>query len=61
MAQQFEDDEDQQIPDEQDGENVEFDDNDKTDVEDTDDGGAIVRLQDEADEKKELRAFRQRH
>ena len=57
MAQQFEDDEDQQIPDEQDGENVEFDDNDKTDVEDTDDGGAIVRLQDEADEKKNSEHF----
>jgi hypothetical protein len=57
MAQQFEDDEDQQMPDEQDGENVEFDDNDKTDVEDTDDGGAIVRLQDEADEKKNSEHF----
>ena len=57
MAQQFEDDEDQQMPNEQDGENVEFDDNDKTDVEDTDDGGAIVRLQDEADEKKNSEHF----
>ena len=57
MAQQFEDDEDQQIPDEQDGENVEFDDNDKTDVEDTDDGGAIVRLQDEADTQKNSEHF----
>ena len=57
MAQQFEDDEDQKMPDEQDGENVEFDDNDKTDVEDTDDGGAIVRLQDEADEKKNSEHF----
>ena len=57
MAQQFEDDEDQQMPDEQDGENVEFDDNDKTDVEDTDDGGAIVRLQDEADTQKNSEHF----
>lgn len=57
MAQQFEDDEDQQMPDEQDGENVEFDDNDKTDVEDTDDGGAIVRLQDEADTQQNAEHF----
>ncbi|MBV5309074.1 hypothetical protein [Chromatium okenii] len=57
MAQQFEDDEDQQIPDEQDGENVEFDDSDKTDVEDTDDGGAIVRLQDEADTQQNAEHF----
>ena len=57
MAQQFEDDEDQQMPDEQDGENVEFDDNDQTDVEDTDDGGAIVRLQDEADTQQNAEHF----
>jgi chaperonin GroES len=57
MAQQFEDDEDQQMPDEQDGENVEFDDSDKTDVEDTDDGGAIVRLQDEAESKQNAEHF----
>jgi len=57
MAQQFEDDEYQQMPDEQDGENVEFDDNDKTDVEDTDDGGAIVRLQDEADTQQNAEHF----
>jgi hypothetical protein len=57
MAQQFEDDEDQQMPDEQDGENVDFEDTDETDVEDTEDGGAIVRLQDEADEKKNAEHF----
>lgn len=57
MAQQFEDDEDQEQPDAQEGENVDFDDTDETDVEDTEDGGAIVRLQDEADEKKNSEHF----
>ncbi len=57
MAQQFEDDEDQEQPDAQEGENVDFEDTDETDVEDTEDGGAIVRLQDEADEKKNSEHF----
>jgi len=57
MAQQFEDDQDQEQPDAQEGENVDFEDTDKTDVEDTEDGGAIVRLQDEADEKKNSEHF----
>jgi hypothetical protein len=57
MAQQFEDDEDQEQPDAQEGENVDFEDTDKTDVEDTEDGGAIVRLQDEAESQQNAEHF----
>jgi hypothetical protein len=57
MAQQFEDDEDQEQPDAQEGENVDFEDTDETDVEDTEDGGAIVRLQDEAESQQNAEHF----
>jgi chaperonin GroES len=57
MAQQFEDDEDQEQPDAQEGENVDFEDTDETDVEDTEDGGAIVRLQDEAESQQNTEHF----
>ena len=57
MAKQLEEDyEDQNEDDQQEGEDVEFDE-DNTEVEDTDDGGAIIRIENEKDEQTHLEHF----